>query len=76
MKNFPKVHHLKIVIQEKFLRLSVTARFQKKENFKKVNFLILFFQSISYNNVIATKQIYFSPTFLKNGFTSLIILQV
>ena len=51
--------------EENFLRLTVTVLLQKKEDFKNVNFLIIFFQSISYNNVIDTKQIYFSPTFLK-----------
>ena len=30
-----------------------------------MNFPILFFQSISYNNVVGTKQIDFSPAFLK-----------
>ena len=30
-----------------------------------MNFLIILFQSISYNNLVDTKQMYFSPTFLK-----------
>ena len=38
-----------MVFEENFLR-TVTARFQKNEYFKHVNFLIIFFQSISYKN--------------------------
>ena len=41
------------------------VRRQKNEYFKNVNFLILFSVIISYNNVVDTKQIYISPTFLK-----------
>ena len=54
------------MFEEKFLRLTVKVRFPKNEYFRNVNFLILFFHSISYNNVVVTKQIYFSPTFLKS----------
>ena len=31
-----------------------------------MNFLIVFFQSVSYNNVVIRKETYFSPTFLKS----------
>ena len=55
-----------MVFEENFLRLRVTVLLQKKEDFKNVNFLIIFFQSISYNNVVDPKQIYFPPTFLKS----------
>ena len=41
MWNFPKVNHLKMVIEENFLRLTGTVRFLKNEYFKNVNFLIL-----------------------------------
>ena len=54
------------MFEEKFLRSTVKVRFPKNEYFRDVNFLILFFHSISYNNVVVTKQIYFSPTFLKS----------
>ena len=53
-------------IPENILRLTVTVRFQiKNQYFKNVNFLS-FFQSISYNNVVVTKVIYFSSAFLKS----------
>ena len=50
------------MFEENFLRLTVTVRFQKKKNdyFKNVNFLIFFFQSITYNNVVVTKQTFHS----------------
>ena len=41
--NFPKVYYLKIVFEEKFLRLTVKVSFQKNEYFKKVDFVIFFF---------------------------------
>ena len=41
MWNFPKVNHLKMVIEGNFLRLTGTVRFLKNEYFKNVNFLIL-----------------------------------
>ena len=47
------------MFEEKFLRLTVKVRFPKNEYFRNVNFLILFFHSISYDNVVVTKQIYF-----------------
>ena len=40
-----------------------------KENFSRSIVTVLFsyfFQSINYNNVVDTKQIYFSPTFSKS----------
>ena len=52
-----------MVFEENFLRLTVTVRFQKNKYFKKVNCLTLFFQSISYNNLVVLTQIYFSFTF-------------
>ena len=39
------------------------STFSKKEYFKNVNFLIIF--SVSYNNMVVTKQIYFSLRLLK-----------
>ena len=60
------MHHLKIVIEEKFFRLTVKVNFQIKEYFKNVNSLIFFFPSISYNNVIVRKQTYFSPISFKS----------
>ena len=61
MQNFPKVYHLKVVFEENFLRLTVTVHFQENEYFENVNFLS-FFQSMSYKNLVVTKQIYFTPT--------------
>ena len=37
--------------------------FEKNEYFKNVSYFIIF--SVSYNNVVVTKQIYLSLTFLK-----------
>ena len=55
-----------MMFEDNLLRLTVTVCFQKIDYFKNVNFLIIFFFFlISYNNVVATKQIFFSPTFLK-----------
>ena len=54
------------MFEEKFLRLTVKVRFPKIEYFRNVNFLILFFNSISCNNMVVTKQIYFSLTFSKS----------
>ena len=52
-----------MVFEDNFLRLTVTVRFQKNEYFKNVNVLILLFQSISHNNVIAINKITFIPHF-------------
>ena len=53
-------------IPENILRLTVTVHFQiKNQYFKNVN-ILSFFQSISYNNVVVTKVIYFSSAFLKS----------
>ena len=46
-----------MVFENNFLRLTVTVRFQKNEYFKNVNIFYPFLQSISYNNVVVTKQI-------------------
>ena len=37
-----------------------------KENFLRSKFPYPFCQSISYNNTVVTKQIFFPPTFLKS----------
>ena len=55
-----------MVFEKNFLRLTVTVRLQKNEHSKNVDFLILFLSKQSYKNVTETKQIYFSPTFLKS----------
>ena len=49
-----------MVFEENCLRFIVTVRFQKPE--------FSYHFSVSYNNVVVTKQIYFSPTFLKSWF--------
>ena len=52
------------MFEESFLKKPM--RFQKNEYLKNVSFFIIF--SVSYNNVVVTKQIYFSLTFLKSWF--------
>ena len=51
-----------MVFEENSLRLPESVRFLKNEHLKDVHFLIIF--SVSYNNVVGTKQIYFSSSFL------------
>ena len=57
-----------MVFEENFLRLTEQYVFKKKKNewFNNVNFLIFFFQSTGYDNVVVTKQIYFLSVFLKS----------
>ena len=62
MWNFPEVYHLKMVFEEYFLRLTTEYVF-KKWVLEKREFSY-FFKSA--NNVVVTKQIYFSPAFLKS----------
>ena len=64
VRNFPGVYHLKMVCEKNFLRLTVTGCFQKMSTSKMWIFLL--FLSVTYNNVVITKQIYFSSTFLKS----------
>ena len=53
-----------MAFEDSFLRLTVTVRFQKKKLvLQKREFYYPLFQSISYNNLVVTKQIYFSPAF-------------
>ena len=54
------------MFEEQLLRLTIPVSFPKNEYYKNVNFIILFSQSVSHNNVVVTKQIYFSPKFLKS----------
>ena len=42
MQNFSKLYQLKMVFEENFFILIVTVCFQKNENLKNMNFLILF----------------------------------
>ena len=51
------------MFEDNFLRLTVIVRFQIMGT-SKMSILLSFF-SVSYSNVAFTKQIYFSPTFLK-----------
>ena len=56
-----------MAFEENILRLTVTVRFQKKKcALCNREFSYSFFQSISYNNVVVTKQFFFSPIFLKS----------
>ena len=48
MQNFRNLYHPKLEIDS-------NIKFSKNEYFKNVNFLIIF--SVSYNNVVVTKQI-------------------
>ena len=76
MWNIPTKYFLKIVFGENLLRLTLIVRFPKKTKNKtktrkqwvlqKREFSYLFFRSISYNNVVVTKQVYFSSAFLKS----------
>ena len=52
-----------MVFEENFLILTVTVRFQKMSILKTWHFVLF---SVSHNDVVATKQIYFSPTLLKS----------
>ena len=60
------------MFEQNFLKLTETIRFTKEIKNKikwviqKHEFSYPFFQSVSYSNVIVTKQMYFSPTFLKS----------
>ena len=54
MQNFRNLYHPKLEIDS-------NIKFSKNEYFKNVNFLIIF--SVSYNNVVVTKQIWFSPIY-------------
>ena len=51
-----------MMFEENFMSLTATVRLQKNEYLKNMNFLIHMFQSISCNNVVDGKQIYFLPT--------------
>ena len=53
-----------MVSEENFLKLTVTVRFQRTSTSKTCMFLLFF--SVSYNNVVVTKRIYYSLTFLKS----------
>ena len=76
MWNIPTKYFLKIVFVENLLRLTLIVRFpikNKKQNKNKKTMstsktwiFICFFRSISYNNVVVTKQVYFSSAFLKS----------
>ena len=51
-----------MVFEDNLLGLTVAVRFQKNQYFKKLELPYPFFQSIVYNNVVVTKQIYFLAT--------------
>ena len=51
-----------MVFEDNFLGLTVAVSFQKHQYFKKRELPNPFFQSIVYNNVVVTKQIYFLAT--------------
>ena len=55
-----------MMFEENLLRCTVIVHFQKMITSKTWIFLSFF--SVSYNNVVATKQIYFLSTFLKSWF--------
>ena len=58
MQNHPKVYHLKMLFEENNSVFSKQGLLQKRKFSRS-------FQSISYNDVVFTKQIYFSLTFFK-----------
>ena len=51
-----------MVLEDNLLGLTVAVSFQKNQYFKKLELPYPFFQSIVYNNVVVTKQIYFLAT--------------
>ena len=55
------------MFEENLIEETITVRFQKKTK-KKREFSYLFFESISFNNVLVTKQVYFSSSFFKSWF--------
>ena len=50
-----------MVFEDNFLILTVTVSYCAKKSW-----IFLLFFSVSYNNMVVTKQIYFWPTFLKS----------
>ena len=64
MQNSPKVYYIKLEFGENFLTKKV--HFQKNGFFKKVIFLIQFFQPISYNDLFATKKILLFSIFCRS----------
>ena len=61
---FPKSISSKMVFEGEFLEIDSISMFSKKKRvIQKREFFCPFLQSISYNNAIVTKQIYFSPFF-------------
>ena len=52
-------------VWREFLEIDKGSTFSKKWILKERDFYYPFSQSMSYINVVVTKQIYFSPTFLK-----------
>ena len=55
-----------MMFEHNFLGMTAAVRFKKNEYFKKREFSYPCFQSIVYNNVIVTKQIYILTTLLKS----------
>ena len=53
-------------VWKEFLEIDSNGTSAKKWVFQKREFSYTFFQSILYNNVVNTKQIYFSTPFLKS----------
>ena len=60
-REFPKIDRNSAFSKQNKTKQNKTK--QKNEYSKNANFLILFFQSVSHNNLVVTKQVYFSPTF-------------
>ena len=63
---FPKSRSSKDGVWRKFLQIGSNSTFSKEWVLQKCEFCCTFFHSVSYNNVVVTKQIYFSHTFLKS----------
>ena len=55
-----------MVPEDNFLKIDINSSFSKKWVLKKREFPYPLFQSISYNNGVVTKQIYFSSTLSKS----------
>ena len=64
---FPKSISSNNGVSGEFLEIGSNSKLQKKLVLQKREFSYSLFQSISYNNLVVTTQIYFSPTFRKSS---------
>ena len=72
----PKSISSKNGVWKAILEIDSNSTLSRKWVLQKREFSYPFFQSLSYNNLVVLKQIYFCQHFKSRRFTSLIILQV